>query len=160
MEDWGINSPAAMRHRRRAGCEGAVMGSGSSCLVFFSGPTTLADAARALSRSMHVVEDGEVLLVRWPATTGPELTVGFSAHAHVAVEAAELAQRNNIDAFNRFDRRFEVAIDDLETTLDEMNTLAEVQMTLQDLTNGYLVCSWNDSVQAPFATDGPDAAAS
>jgi hypothetical protein len=136
------------------------MGSSSSCLVFFAGPTTLADAARALSRSMHVVEDGEVLLVRWRDATEPELTVGLSAHAHVAVEAAELAQRKNIDAFNRFDRRFEVAIDDLESTLDEMNTLAEVQMTLQDLTNGYLVCSWNGSVQAPFEPDGADSAAS
>jgi hypothetical protein len=135
------------------------MGSSSSCLVFFAGPTTLGDAARALSRSLHVVEDGEVVRVRWRDATEPELTVGFSAHAHVAVEAAELAQRKSIEAFNRFDRRFEVAIDDLESTLDEMNTLAEVQMTLQDLTNGYLVCSWNDSVQAPYAPDDTDPAA-
>jgi hypothetical protein len=136
------------------------MGSSSSCLVFFAGPTTIADAARALSRSMHVVEGGEVLLVRWRETTEPELTVGFNADTYVAVESAELAQRKNIDAFNRFDRRFEVIIDDLESTLDEMNTLAEVQMTLQDLTNGYLVCSWNDSVQAPYVPDGADFAAS
>src|SRR5690348_15750830 len=132
------------------------MGSSSSCLVFFAGPTTIGDAARALSRSMHVVEDGEVLLVRWRETTEPELTVGFNADTYVAVESAELAQRKNIDAFNRFDRRFEVIIDDLESTLDEMNTLAEVQMTLQDLTRGYLVCSWNDSVQAPYEPDGAD----
>ena len=68
------------------------MGSSSSCLVFFAGPTTLADAARALGRSMHVVEDGEVLLVRWRDATEPELTVGLSADAHVAAEAAELAR--------------------------------------------------------------------
>ena len=136
------------------------MGSSSMCLVFFAGPTTIVDAARALSRSMHVVEDGEVLLVRWREATEPELTVGFNADTYVAVESAELAQRKNIDAFNRFDRRFEVIIDDLESTLDEMNTLAEVQMTLQDLTNGYLVCSWNDSVQAPYVPDGADFAAS
>ena len=51
-------------------------------------------------------------------------------------------------------------IDDLESTLDEMNTLAEVQMTLQDLTNGYLVCTWNGSVQAPFGSDDADSAPS
>jgi hypothetical protein len=38
------------------------MGSSSWCLVLFAGPTTLPDAARALSRSMHV-EAGDVLLV-------------------------------------------------------------------------------------------------
>jgi hypothetical protein len=124
--------------------------------VFFAGRTTLSDAARALSASLYVVEDDEVLLVRWRETTGPELTVGFSSQAHVAVEAAEIAQSKNINAFNGFDRRFEIMIDDLESTLDEMNTLAEVQLTLQDLTNGYLVCSWNGSVQAPPAADGDD----
>jgi hypothetical protein len=93
-------------------------------------------------------------------TTEPELTVGFNADTSVAVESVELAQRKNIDAFNRFDRRFEVIIDDLQSTLDEMNTLAEVQMTLQDLTRGYLVCSWNDSVQAPYEPDGADSARS
>jgi hypothetical protein len=33
-------------------------------------------------------------------------------------------------------------------------------MTLQDLTRGYLVCSWNDSVQAPYEPDGADSARS
>jgi len=47
------------------------------------------------------------------------------------------------------DRRFEVGFDDLYTVLDEINTFIEVSTSLQDLTEGYLVLPWNDTVQAP-----------
>ena len=37
----------------------------------------------------------------------------------------------------------------LDTALDEINTLIEVQCTLQDATAGYLFNSWNGKLSAP-----------
>jgi hypothetical protein len=125
------------------------MSTASSFFVYFSGSTTLADASRALAGSLNVVETGELLHVRWRDRLEPEFTVRFSAGDAVVRAAVELGARHGIDEFNNLDQRFEVAIDDLPAALDEANTLIEVQLTLQDLTNGYLVLSWNGSVQAP-----------
>ena len=129
------------------------MARGSSFQVFFTGPTTIGDAAQALSRKMHVVEDENGFTVRWPDVTEPELVVGLSAEPHIAVEAAEIAGYRKIDAFKAFDRRFEVYIDDLDKALDEINTMNEVQLTLQDLTNGYIVRSWNGAIDPPHQAD-------
>jgi len=122
----------------------------SSFLVYFNGPATLADAARALSGSLHVVADGDGLLVRWAGRAEPELLIGLSDEPHVVVEATELAEQHQLPALSRCERRFEVSIDDLDAALDEMNTVAEVQMTLQDLTNGYLFNTWNGNVEPPY----------
>jgi len=50
----------------------------------------------------------------------------------------------------RFARRpAEIGIADLDEVLDEINTLIEVQCTLQDATSGYLFNSWNGEVSGP-----------
>ena len=121
----------------------------TSFFVYFSGSATVADAGRRLARSLSVVEDGDLLRVRWRDAANPEFTIGLRTGHDVAGAAAEIGHRHRIKEFTAFDRRFEVSIDDLDVALDEVNTLIEVQLGLQDLTNGYLVLPWNGSVQAP-----------
>jgi hypothetical protein len=125
------------------------MARGSSFQVFFTGPTTLGDAAQALSRTMHVAEDENGFTVRRADGTEPALGVGLSTEPNVAVEAQQIAGYRKIDEFKAFDRRFEVYIDDLEQTVKEADTMAAVQQILQELTNGYVVRSWDGAINAP-----------
>jgi hypothetical protein len=128
------------------------MARGSSFQVFFTGSTTLGDAAQALSRTMHVTEDDNGFAVRraeGAEGAEPVLGVGLSTEPNVAVEAQQIADYRKIDAFKAFDRRFEVYIDDLEQTLGEAETMATVQRTLQELTGGYAVRSWDGTIDPP-----------
>lgn len=125
------------------------MARGSSFQVFFTGPTTLGDAAQALSRTMHVVEDENGFSVRRAEGAEPVLEVGLSTEPNVAAEAQQIAEYRKIDDFKGFDRRFEVYIDDLERTVEEAGTMADVQRTLQELTGGYAVRSWDGTIDAP-----------
>jgi hypothetical protein len=93
--------------------------------------------------------DDNALAVRWQPDSEPVLWVGLSDAPQVAVEATETAESHGMPALAGLDRRFEVGFDDLYTVLDEINTFIEVSTSLQDLTEGYLVLPWNDTVQAP-----------
>jgi hypothetical protein len=129
------------------------MARGSSFQVFFTGPTTLGDAAQALSRTMHVTTDSAAgntgLQVRRAEGAEPALEVGLSTEPNIAVEARQIAEYRKIEEFTAFDRRFEVYIDDLEQTLAEAETMAADQRTLQELTGGYAVQSWSGAIHQP-----------
>lgn len=125
------------------------MARGSSLQVFFTGPTTLGDAAQALSRTMHVIDDENGFSVRRAEGAEPALEVGLSIEPNIAVEAQQIAEYRKIEQFTAFDRRFEVYIDDLEQTLAEAETMAAVQRILQELTGGYAVQSWSGAINPP-----------
>lgn len=124
------------------------MASDSYFLVYFSGDATLDDAESALRKAglaVHRTED--TLEVRWG--TGPTMWIGLSTEPHVKLEALEVAEMKTVPELERCDRRFEVAFDDLDEVIDETNTLAEVQIVLQDLTQGWITMAWNDFVMLP-----------
>ena len=129
------------------------MASSPYFFVYFTGPATLAEAARRLSAAgMQVTEQDGGCAVRWPHGDGPTLDIGLNSQPWVIVEAQELAERKDLPAIARLDQRFEVPFadfDDLEEALDDYNTLFEVQATLQDLTGGYVWMSWNGNVITP-----------
>ena len=52
-------------------------------------------------------------------------------------------------AMRTLDARFEIAIDDLDEALDEINTLIDVQSALQEVSNGYLFLPWNGHLSEP-----------
>ena len=121
-----------------------------TCMVFFrSGAVALDDAARLLAgRGMRVGKQGTELAVQWNG--GPVLRIRYASDSRVASEATEISARTpHAGPMSQCNARFEVAIPDLETALDEMNTLMEVQMTLQEATGGYLFCGWNRALTGP-----------
>lgn len=121
------------------------MPDGVSMIFFRCGSPAFAieDAERLLAEDgLHVTRNGDALSVRWE--DGPEVSVSRSASPHVAEEAAEIAEGTPFAAeLSRCDARFEIGIEDLAEVLDEINTLIEVQCTLQGATGGYLFNSWN-----------------
>ncbi|TQK44127.1 hypothetical protein FBY35_5611 [Streptomyces sp. SLBN-118] len=96
-----------------------------------------------------MVDTDDRFAVRRRADSEPVLWVGLSTAPHVTAEATETAEAHDVPGLAGLDRRFEVTFDDLEAVLDEINTLIEVQATLQGLTGGYLFPPWNDNVMAP-----------
>ena len=57
------------------------------------------------------------------------------------------------DAKNAAKKEFDDRTESYKKALDEINTMNEVQLTLQDLTNGYIVRSWNGAIDPPHPAD-------
>lgn len=127
------------------------MADGVSMIFFRSSVCDLGidEAQRLLSaRGLQVARDGSVMSVR--GGSDPELSVVLSAESHVAEEATEIGEGTPFAAeLSHCNARFEIGIADLDAALNEMNTLIEVQWTLQDATHGYLFNSWNGELSGP-----------
>ena len=109
------------------------------------------DASESLKgRGLQVVRSANSLSVQWD--DGPALVVSMPAGPHVTEEAVAIGKETSFaSAMSQCDTRFEIGIEDLDETLDEINTLIEVQSALQEATNGYLFNSWNDQLSGPAA---------
>jgi hypothetical protein len=125
------------------------MGDGVSMIFFRSGGYDLDAAARSLAGcGLSVSRLGKHLAVR--RADGPELRVGLATGAGVREEAAEVgAGTAHAAPLAGCDARFEIAFDSLDEVLDEINTLIEVQATLQDDTQGFLFNTWNGQLSGP-----------
>jgi hypothetical protein len=113
-----------------------------------------------LDLAADLLADRGMTVERWAREFGDELVVGYSGgpclrvafvrEAYVREEAVEIAEGTPRAAeMAQCDVRFEVLIDDLDETLDEINTLFKVQITLQETTGGYLFNTWNGELGAP-----------
>ncbi|NJC13849.1 hypothetical protein F4558_003675 [Micromonospora profundi] len=121
--------------------------------VYFTGTATLADAAQCLKR-MVVAEESDRLTVQGPES--PPMEVTFAAGPGISHEAAFFAKKSGTPEMATHGRRFLVTFDDFEEVIDEMNTLIDVSLHLQDITRGYVVRSWNREVSPPFDEDPTD----
>ncbi len=124
------------------------------CMIFFRrGRGDLDTAAAALSDRQATIrrttdEFGSELSVNW--ADGPPLRIAFVDEPHVREEAAELSENSpHAVEMGRCEVRYEILIDDLDSVLDEINTLIEVQATLQTKTGGFMFNSWNGSLTGP-----------
>jgi hypothetical protein len=122
----------------------AQLAGGEGFEVYFTGDFTLADAARQL-KSLVVAEEQHRFTVRW-GEDGPPMWVTFAAGPEVAADSDGLAETYGIAELAGHDRRYQVTFDDLGEVLDDINTMIEVQLGLQELTGGYVVRSWNSEV--------------
>ncbi len=119
-------------------------------LILFHNPTFgLVEAHAALSKTgLTVTPQNESLIVRW--YDGPLLTVRYFHGAQIASQIQRFGRGTDYSTqLARFDSLFEITFDDLDEVLDEINTLIEVQATLQDATQGFLYNTWNQNLSAP-----------
>jgi hypothetical protein len=116
-----------------------------TCKVFFpAGPVALDEAARLLrDRTLRVARTGDQLSVGWDG--GPLLRIRYARGPSVLEEARRIGgPTRHAAAMHACDARFEITFDDLNAVLDEVNTLMEIQMTLQEATGGLLFTAWNN----------------
>ena len=120
-------------------------------LIFFpSGRGNLDTAAAVLAdrgMTVHRVagEFGDVFTVGYPR--GPRLRIAFVQESYVRQEAAEISEGTSHAAkMSQCNVRYEILIDDLDGVLDEINTLIEVQISLQNATDGFMFNTWNGNL--------------
>jgi hypothetical protein len=105
-------------------------------------------AGRGMSVRRESQPYGDELTVGYP--DGPQLRVAFSREPHVREEAKEIGDGSpHAVGMSSCDARYEILIDDLDGVLDEINTLIEVQLTLQHATGGFTFHSWNGRLDGP-----------
>jgi hypothetical protein len=123
---------------------------GGSFLVFFKpGACDLEKAIRSFSKYGLTVSrrDGFLTVSR---SGSPEFDVGVSDASWVREEAAEIAEGTpHEDAMRECSVRFEVNFESLDAALDEINTMMEVQVALQEASSGYLFLPWNGNLSGP-----------
>jgi hypothetical protein len=121
----------------------------ASMIFFRSGRFDLDAAAVALSeRGLSVRRMNDELAVGFRGS--PELRVAYVQENYVQQEAEEISAGTPYAAMmGQCDVRFEILIDDLDEILDEINTLIDVQATLQDATAGFLFNTWNGEMSSP-----------
>ena len=123
--------------------------------IFFRGPWTLADARAALGPRYAIVrETADSFTLQdasGPSRIGPrtvarpELTISLRDGPQACEIAGRLASQ--VPALASCDRYLYVLVHDLATAQDEVNTLIDVQLTLQELTHGFLHLHWNGILQ-------------
>ena len=124
------------------------MSKGSYFLVYFLGDFTLDDAEKALrATSMKVARDGDAVMVK--EKQSPTFQIELNADASVLAEAREIAEEHELPVLAECKKRYEIHFDDLEEALMEYTTLSEVQMTLLDLTKGWIELAWNGELFGP-----------
>ena len=93
---------------------------------------------------------GATLATKAYADGDPILFIRHEVGPHVRHMAEKVAMGSEHEtAMKDCNACFVVCFADLEQALDEINTLIDVQSTLQDLTSGYLYLEWNASLSAP-----------
>ncbi len=123
-----------------------------SSLIFFHRPGfNLENAVDLLmSHVLAIHPQGGKTVITWG--DGPQLRLYFANGEDVEHEAEEIGIGTSYaDNIKACDARFEIAFDDLDEVLDEINTLIEVQVTLQEATKGFLFNSWNGQLTPPDA---------
>ncbi|MHC4879763.1 MAG: hypothetical protein ACYTGL_25195 [Planctomycetota bacterium] len=130
------------------------METGTLLILFESGEATLDDAAEALRQRAFAVEErtletgGEVLTVKYG--NGPTFHVCFNDNGRVIEESREIGDDSDFaEQLRRCSVRFEVIIEDLDEAIDEMNSLIELQLSLQSLTGGFIFNCWNSELSEP-----------
>ena len=123
------------------------------CLLFFRDPEakiTLAHVRQVLEdRGLTVAGKDPVLAVTWGDS--PTLRVAVTRGEVAKVLLARLLgkSRKHRTFASSCDAYVEITFDNLEEVLDEINTLIEVQTTLQEATAGLCYRSWNQTFSTP-----------
>lgn len=121
-----------------------------TCWILFPDENMDLKAARAHLRLLGMkvgARDGG-LTVRYAAE--PRLDVHLADGKKVRTLRDDLLEcASEESALAACGRAFVITFEDFDGSLDESNTLLEVQAELQELTGGYLYRSWNDTLVRP-----------
>ncbi|MCI0459387.1 MAG: hypothetical protein L0Z62_20750 [Gemmataceae bacterium] len=123
------------------------------CLIFFRDPEAEFTPARMkrllLDRGLTVTGKEEPFTVRWG--DGPPLYVAIHRGSYIETIIRGLVgrRRKHRKRIPGCDTEIQIVLSDIEEVLDEINTLIEVQSTLQDATHGLMYLSWNHNFVGP-----------
>ena len=119
------------------------------CFILFpSNRANLNDAQSALEKDGLTIENDNDRLVCF-CNDSPRFTVYFNQGKEVQAEAKTMGEEypNYRSRLKNCDARFEISFADLSKVLNEINTLIDIQLTLQDATEGIVFTSWNGIIE-------------
>jgi hypothetical protein len=123
------------------------------CLIFFRDPEAEFTSTRLkqvlTSTRLTVTGDEQPFAVRWH--NGPTLSVSVQRGSYVETMIRGLVgqRRKHRTLSPGCDTEIRIELPDVETVLDEINTLIEVQCLLQTATRGLMYLSWNQHFAGP-----------
>jgi hypothetical protein len=123
------------------------------CLLFFRDPEARFTPARLKklfgNRVVTAAGRKQPFGVRWGE--GPTLYISITRGEFVETLIRRLMgrRRKHRHLIPGCDTQIEITFDNLDEVLNEINTLIDIQATLQDATGGLLYRSWNDSFSGP-----------
>jgi hypothetical protein len=100
-------------------------------------------------RGLSVNGNEEPFAVQWH--DGPLLLVSIQRGSYVETVIRSLVgrRRKHRALVPGCDTQIKIELSDVEEVLDEINTLIEVQSTLQNATRGLMYMSWNHNFAGP-----------
>lgn len=125
----------------------------NQCLLFFRDPGSAFTAARLkqvlADNGVTAEGNAEPYSLKWGE--GPTLYASIIRGEIASVLARRLIgrQRKHRELADASDAYIEIKFESLDEVLDEINTLIQVQITLQQATGGLLYRSWNQSFTGP-----------
>ena len=122
-----------------------------TCLVFFkSNECNLDKAIIALQSYGFTVSSHSDKIIAYQDEE-LKFEIYIANGEYVQEEAIDIAKNSEFEeALSQCDARFEIYIEDLDSALDEINSLMEVQGALQDASKGYLFIPWNGKISEPW----------
>ena len=119
------------------------------CMILCSSDrANLDDALAALERDGLTVERDNDKLICF-RDNSPRFTIYLNQGEEVQAEAKTMGEEypNYRSKLKNCDARFEIYFADLGEVLNEINTLIDIQLTLQDATEGIVFTSWNGIIE-------------
>ena len=123
------------------------------CLIFFRDPQAQFTPTRLKqvleAACLTVTGNEQPFPVRWD--DGPTLFVSIQRSSHIETVIRGLVgrRRKYHTLIPGCDTQIKIELSDVEEVLDEINTLIEVQSTLQAAARGLIYTSWNDNFAGP-----------
>ena len=119
------------------------------CMILCSSDRANLDEARTeLEQDGLTVERDNDKLICF-RDNSPRFTIYLNHGEEVRAEAKTMYEEypNYRSKLKNCDARFEIYFADLSEVLNEINTLIDIQLTLQDTTEGIVFTSWNGIIE-------------
>lgn len=119
------------------------------CLIFCSSDRiSLNDAQTILEKDGLSIESRDNSLICF-RDNSPRFTIRLNQEEEVRVSAKSLGEEypNYRSRLKNCDAHFEISFANLSEVLDEVNTLIDIQIVLQDAAEGIVFTSWNGIIE-------------
>lgn len=117
------------------------------CFIMYKNDNLHLDIAEQKLKEIGLTVERNNDVLRTFYKNGPSLFISHSYGQKILQESIRIGTASAYEKqLKESNSRFEIFFDNIEEVLDEINTLIEVQSTLQNITGGVIFNNWNQSL--------------